>query len=421
MKPTACYALPLLVAAAALAAPDAPSFQPQPHDWPQWRGPERTGASAQTGLLKSWPREGPPLVWKARHLGLGYSAPSVAAGRVFTLGNYGENEYAVALDDRTGKELWSTVIGPVRSGGGGYPGPRSTPTVDGDLLYALGLNGDLVCLSVATGKKHWQCNLVRDFGGSPGTWGYSESPLVDGDKVICTPGGSSATLVALDKRTGKPLWKSRGAEGDSAAHASAVIAELWGQRQYVQFVSSGLIAVAADSGRPVWTYSRPANSTANCATPIVSDGCVFATSSYGAGGGLVRFSGKGVKGDLKEVYFTRSMQNHHGGVVLAGGYLYGATDPGLLVCLEFATGQVMWRERRPGKGSTAVADGRLYHRHEEGPVLLIEANPKGYVECGYLSPPQQSGSPTWPHPVIANGRLYLRDQDMLWCYDVKQC
>jgi outer membrane protein assembly factor BamB len=237
--------------------------------------------------------------------------------------------------------------------------------------------------------------------------------------VICTPGGATATLAALDRHTGKIVWRSRVRGGDAAAYTSAVAGDLWGRRHYVQFLSGGVVAVRADTGALSWRYDRPANGTANCTTPILADGQVFAASGYGVGGGLLRCTGSWADGDLQEVYFTHRMVNHHGGVVLVDGYLYGCNDPGSLVCLDFRTGRVMWQERRPGKGSISAADGRLYYRNESGPVRLIEANPRRYVECGNFKPPRQSDSPAWPHPVIANGRLYLRDQDVMWCYDVK--
>jgi outer membrane protein assembly factor BamB len=335
------------------------------------------------------------------------------------MGNRGRSECVLALSESRGRLLWSRALGPVRSGGGGYPGPRCTPAVNGGCVYALGLNGDLVCLDAATGRRHWRKNLARDYGGRPGRWGYSESPLIDGRRLVCTPGGRRATLVALDRKTGRTLWKSAVPGGDRAAYASVVAVEVDGRRQYVQFLSGGVVGVAADSGGYLWRYNRPANGTANCATPVASGRYVLAASSYGAGGGLARLRGRRGRTRASEVYFTRHLKNHHGGLVLVDGYLYGATDPGSLVCLEFRTGRVMWRERRPGKGSITCAGGQLYYRNEGGPVLLIEANPRRYVERGYLKPSWQSGSPAWPYPVVANGRLYLRDQQVLWCFDVK--
>jgi outer membrane protein assembly factor BamB len=409
----------LLVPVALAAAADRDASGSKAFDWPQWQGPDRTTISHETGLLTTWPKDGPRLVWTAKNLGAGYSTPSVAAGRIFTMGNRGPDEYVLAYNEKTGKELWAARIGPVRAGGGGYPGPRCTPTVDGKVLYALGLAGDLVCLEVATGKRRWRKDLVKDFNGAPGGWGYSESPLVDGGQLICTPGGRTATLAALNKKTGSVVWKAEVPQGDGAAYSSAIAAEADGRRQYIQFLSGGVVGVAADDGKFLWRYDHPHNGTANCSTPVFADNCVFAASGYGTGGGLARLTREGAQVRAEEVYYTRHMQNHHGGMVLVDGYLYGSNE-GQLCCLDFKTGNVQWEEGRPGKGSIAYADGHLYYRNEGGPVTLVEANPKKYVQCGRFDQPQRSGAPAWPHPVVANGKLYLRDQDILFCYDVKR-
>jgi outer membrane protein assembly factor BamB len=345
----------------------------------------------------------------------------------------------------------------------GKEGPACTPTVDGELLYVEGLGGDVACVQVKDGKITWQRSLTRDFGGRAPMWSYRESPLVDGDKVIFTPGGQEAMLVALDKLTGKTIWKSqvpggsgggpggpsgpgggpggpgggprgfgggpRGFGGSGAAYASAIAIDFEGQRQYVQLTGKALVGVAASDGKFLWRYDRPANGMGiNCSTPLYQDGLVFAASAYGAGGGLVKLS-KDANGGVKaeEVYSTRKMQNHHGGMILLDGCLYGANggnEGGFLVCLDFKTGNVLWDERddsarRAPKGSVALADGRLYYRTEKGTMLLIEPNPKQYIERGRFDQPERSQQPAWPHPVIANGKLYLRDQDLLLCYDVK--
>jgi outer membrane protein assembly factor BamB len=408
-----------LLAACHLPAAEKLAASAKPFDWPQWQGPDRTAVSRETGLLPAWPKGGPPLLWKVNGLGEGFSTPSVAAGRLFLMGNRDQTEYVIALAEDNGKELWAASVGPVRADGGGFPGPRCTPTADGQRVFALGLNGDLICLESATGKELWRKDLVKQFGGSPGGWGYAESPLIDGDRLICTPGGKTATLAALDKKTGQTIWKAAVPEGDSAQYSSIVAADLNGTRQYVQFLSGGVVGVAADDGRFLWRYTNPANGTANCSTPICHDNCVFAASSYGAGGGLARITGEGKKQQAEEVYFTKKMQNHHGGMVLVDGYLYGSNE-GSVTCLEYTTGKIQWEERRPGKGSIVCADGRICYRNENGPVILFEANPRKYVETGRFEQPDRSDAAAWPHPIIANGRLYLRDQDVLLCYDVKK-
>lgn len=399
-------------------------------DWPQWRGPNRDGKSADTGLLKEWTKDGPPLAWKIKGLGGGYSAPSIAAGRIFGMSNRGDDEVTWALSEKDGKELWVTRLGPAFKQPGwpqGKEGPACTPTVDGELLYVEGMGGEVACLQVKDGKILWQHSLTRDFGGSVPTWSYRESPLVDGDKVIYTPGGQDATLVALDKLTGKTIWKSQVPDGPKAAYTSAIAIDFDGQRQYVQITQKALVGVAAADGKFLWSYDRAANRNGIiCSTPLFHDGLVFGASAYGAGGGLVKLSkeaGGGIKAE--EVYFSKKMQNHHGGMIVLDGCLYGANggnEGGSLICLDFKTGNVLWDGRDSGapKGSLALADGRLYYRGETGTMVLIEPNAKQYIERGRFEQPDRSKQPAWPHPVIANGKLYLRDQDVLLCYDVKE-
>jgi outer membrane protein assembly factor BamB len=403
-----------------------PLGAPGAFDWPQWQGPDRTAISKEQGLLKEWPTGGPPLAWEAKGLGGGYSGPSIAAGRVFGMGNRGKDEVVWALSEKDGKEAWAARLGPAfaQSAPQGKEGPACTPTVDDELLYAMGLGGELACLRAADGQIVWHKNLKTDFGGSIPRWSYRESPLVDGDKVICTPGGKQATLVALNKKTGETVWKSQVPGGPPAAYASAIVVDCAGQRQYVQFLQRGVVGVAAADGKFLWRYDRPANGMGiNISTPLSRDAEVFASSAYGTGGGLLKLT-KDAQGGVKadEVYFTKNMQNHHGGMILLDGYLYGATggnEGGRLCCLEFATGKVMWDERKVPKGSVALADGRLYYRTESGPVILVEPSPKGYAERGRFNQPDRSRASAWPHPVVANGKLYLRDQDVLFCYDVK--
>ena len=402
---------------------------PPPIDWPQWQGPTRDAISQERGLLKEWPAGGPSLAWKVSELGGGDSAPSVAAGRIFGMSNLGAEAVVWALSEKDGKKLWVTPIGTA------YPqkmpqskeGPSCTPTVDGDRLYAIGMGGELVCLQVADGKLIWQRSLKDDFGGPVPMWSYRESPLVDGANVICTPGGPDATMVALDKMTGKTIWKCKAAGSPGAAYASAIAIDFEGQREYVQLTQKSLIGVAASDGRFLWKYDHPASKSGiNCSTPIYLDGMVFAASAYGNGGGLARLI-KEPSGEVKaeEVYFTKRMENHHGAMIVKDGYLYGANGGntgGWLLCLEFKTGKIMWDQRegrKVPKGSMVMAEDLIYYRVEDGTVLLIEPNPKKYIERGRFSQPDRSSKPAWAHPVIANGKLYIRDQGVLLCYDVK--
>jgi outer membrane protein assembly factor BamB len=400
-------------------------------DWPQWQGPDRNAVSRERGLLPEWPKDGPPLAWKSKGLGGGDSAPSIAAGRIFGMSNRGEDEVVWALSEADGKTVWVARLGPAfpQQSPQGKEGPGCTPTVDGELLYVEGLAGNLSCVRARDGKILWQRSLQKDFGGSLPNWSFRESPLIDGNKVICTPGGEDATLVALDKLTGKTIWKSQVPGNPKAAYASAIAIDFDGQRQYVQLTGRTLVGVAASDGKFLWRYDRAANTHGiNCSTPIYQDGMVFAASAYGAGGGLVKLS-KDANGGVKaeEVWFSKKMQNHHGGMIILDGCLYGANggnEGGALVCLDFKTGNVLWderddAERRAPKGSVALADGRLYYRTEKGPMLLIEPSSKQYIERGRFDQPDRSKQPAWSHPIIANGKLYLRDQDVLLCYDVK--
>lgn len=402
-------------------------------EWPQWRGPKRDGISTDTGLLKTWPDGGPKLAWKATGLGEGFSSISISHGRIFTMGDRDGEQYVIALSlDDNGKELWATKIG--KGGGGdGYPGPRCTPTVDGDHLYAIGIHGALACLEVDSGDIVWQKDLKKDFGGRMMSgWGYSESPLVDGEKLVCTPGAKDAAVVALDKSNGDVIWKASvgdlGEKGrDGAAYSSIVVSHGGGVKQYVQLMGRGLVSFRADDGELLWNYNRIANGTASIPTPIVDGDYVFSSTGYGAGAALVELSSAGGNNvDAKEVYFleARTLQNHHGGMVLVDGYLYGGNghNQGYPVCVEFKTGKIAWNQGRgAGTGSAAIgyADGHLYFRYQNGVVALVEASPAGYKLKGKFQIPDVK-NPSWPHPVIVGGKLYLREQDALLCYDVSE-
>lgn len=387
-------------------------------NWPTWRGLDRTNISHETGLLQRWGDGGPTLLWKAGNLGEGFSSVSVVNDVVLTMGNRNGQEQVIALDALDeGRELWSATIGPVRFDGAGYPGPRSSPTYDSGRVYAIGLNGDLVCLAADDGKLIWRRDLVGDFGGKLPTWGYAESALVDGPWLLCTPGGGQATIVALDKRSGQTVWESP--IGDTAGYSSIITIEPDGLKQYAQFTAQGLIGVRAHDGKFLWRYAAPANGTANISTPVADKNLVFAASGYGTGGGLARITVDGQQATAEEAYFTKNMKNHHGGMVLLGGYLYGSNDPGMLTCLEFSTGKSMWSDRATGKCAIVCADGHIYARSEEGKVSLVEATPAEFRLKGQFEQPDRSNQPSWPHPVIADGRLYLRDQTNLLCYAVR--
>ncbi len=389
-------------------------------DWPAWRGSNRDGICRETGLLKKWPADGPKLLWKAKGLGIGFGGPAVVGNVLYIMGGIDDNECVLALDvSQEGKQLWSSVIGPIRNGGAGYPGPRSTPTIDGDHLYTLGIAGDLVCMDIKDGHIVWHRDLVKDFGGGIPGWGYSESVLIDGPWLICSPGGPKNTIAALDKTTGNLVWGSP--VGDSAEYSSPIKVSIGDSKQYVNLMKRGVIGVSAADGKFLWRYDAPASKTANVATCIWSGDTIFASCGYNMGGGLVRIEPAGDGFSAKEQYFTKKMQNHHGGVILKDGFLYGCSNPLFLTCLDHATGNVKWTDRSCGKCSLLWADGMLYCRAEKGKgtVSLVEATPKGFKLKGRFDQPDRSDKNSWPHPVIANGVLYLRDQDVILAYDVR--
>lgn len=395
--------------------------------WPQWRGPRRDGISTEKGLLATWEGHEPPLVWRIKGLGKGFATVAISGGRIYTMGSRGDQEFLCALSVKDGAEIWSAPVGKADHS-------NCTPTVDGDKVYAVGLSGDLVCVRAENGQEVWRKNFAKDFGGKMMSgWGFSESPLVDGDVLVCTPGGKDAILAGLDKRTGEVRWKTSlpkeiGTHGlDGAAYASIVVSEGGGVRQYVQLVGKGLIGVAARDGKFLWAYNRIANETANIPTPIVRGEYVFCSTGYGTGAALLKLQPDGQGGvTAEEVYLlsAKELQNHHGGMILLGDHIYcgHGHNQGFPMCIDLLTGKPTWKQQRgPGTGSAAVtcADGHLYFRYQNAVMALVEANPEKFVLKGTFKIAAHNGE-SWPHPVIADGRIYLRDQDELLSYDVKQ-
>ncbi len=421
---TGLLTLLLLILAALPAAAD---------DWPQWRGPSRDGKSAETGLLPEWPEGGPPLAWRAAGLGAGYSSVSIAGGKIFTMGDLEDGQNVLALAEDDGRILWKTRVGEPHGERRG--GARSTPTASGGSLYLVTTDGDVVCLDTGTGEERWRRSLVKDYEGylmkAMGSyqWRFSESPLVDGDRVIVTPGHIQALMVALDSGTGEELWRTAGRRlgpvgSDGAGYSSAMVSEAGGTRQYVQLVGRGLIGVEAESGKLLWGYNPVASDIANIPTPIIDRDHVFASSGYGTGAALVKIE-SGEEGlEANEVYFLEgeTFQNHHGGMILDGGTIYTGSghNKGLPMALDLAAGEILWGpERNKGRDSAAIvyAEGRIYFRYRDGLMILVEANPEAYVEHGSFMIPDVEAE-SWSHPAIANGKLYLREQDNLFAYDV---
>lgn len=582
-------------------------------DWPQWRGPNRDGHSTATGLLKSWPKEGPPVAWRVDDVGVGYSSLAVQDGRAYTLGDLDGIESVICMDIRDGSRLWAVQPQPaaklleeqvakelkqidksgdgkidelealarfgwewnkfnrsaseaegiaapqraealfkaldidcdgkltyeeggralrdafdradvteksvdpktmaeertanflkldkdgdgkvskeeakgsdlerrlgqldqpdpatqkgdevltrteilagllkheagrdgivtknelealyqqtrlgddelspeeLRSALGGYrsghgDGPRGTPAIDGGRVYALGAQGDFSCLDAESGKTIWHVHLVRDFGGRMPGSGYCESPLVIDNVVIVSPGSEQGTVLALDKNTGKKVWQSTGMK-EPADYASAVAAEIAGKKQIVQFARQSVFGLDLADGKLLWRYTAPASPNANCCTPIIDGDFVFASSSYGTGGGLAKIDSKGDVQEATEVYFQKKMSCHHGGMVKVGDYVYSNAD-GPLVCMDFKTGKIRWQARSVGKGSLLAANGMLYLVSEGGEIALVEATPEKYREQGRFKPASLKGS-VLGHPALADGKLFVRSQDVLTVYDLQ--
>jgi len=400
-------------------------------DWPTFRGTDRTAVAPDTDLLEEWPEGGPRLLWTATGAGRGYASVAIAGDKIFTLGDNlsaapDANEYLSCFDRTTGQRVWIAPTGePWNNGQDNWQGSRSTPTVDDGIVYVLTPHGRLVGCIADTGQVGKVIDLKASFGGTKGdSWGYSESVLIDGDRLVCTPGGQRATMVALDKKTGRQLWTCSFPDDRGAGHASIVISEVGGKRVYVQTTASGAFGVDAETGRLLWSYPID-KTTAVIPTPIVRDDLVYMVAGYKRGGALLRQIPQGNGGvTIEEVYGLKpELANKHGGVVLVGNHLYGcADDKQIIICADLETGETVWKERGSGKNSVAIAaaDGHLYLRYQDGTMALAKADPSGFVEVSSFQIPGSGDRPSWAHPVILDGRLYLREGDTILCYDIRQ-
>ncbi len=389
-------------------------------DWPGWRGADRTDISTETGLLQEWPAGGPKRIWLNDAGGLGYSGFAVVGDRLFTLGLFDGNEYGLCLDATSGKELWRAKVGDEFKNGWG-DGPRNTPTVDGNRVYFMSATGSLVCVELESGKPVWNTTM-QEFGGEVPFWGFSESPLVDGDRLICTPGGKQGAMVALDKATGKKLWQTSSIQ-QTAHYSSPIVIENNKKRQYVQLIMDVVVGVDAETGDVLWQVPFPGK-TAVIPTPVLADGQIYVTAGYSAGSSLISLSDDQ---SATEVWHSRSMSNHHGGVIYMDGHIYGHSDREGFSCQNVKTGELVWSEKEQlKKGAVTFADNRFYFIEEQtGDVVLFSASPEGWDQKGRFefSPKSEQRHPRgaiWVHPVIANGKLYLRDQENICCYDISK-
>jgi outer membrane protein assembly factor BamB len=388
-------------------------------DWPQWRGAGRVGHSPDTSILAPWPKSGPKQTWVFKDAGVGYSSFSIVGTRLFTMGARQKSEQVICLDATTGKELWATSLGPVYENNWG-DGPRSTPTVDGDHLYALSATGILACLNIKDGTEVWKVDVVKSLGGELQGWGYTESVLIDGDHVICTPGGQQGTMAALHKKTGAVVWQSSKLKGP-AQYSSPIRIEVNGQPQYAQLLMNKVVGIAPKDGALLWETSFPGR-VAVIPTLLFHDNSVYATAGYGTGCQMIKLDGA----EPEVVYEEKSITNHHGGVIVVDGKIYGHSDKGGWTCQDFLTGKIEWQDESLGNGTCTYAAGHLICVDEnDGTVVLATAKPDKWQEISrFKLAPQTSirkkEGRIWSHPVVVNGRLYLRDQDLIFCYNVQK-
>jgi outer membrane protein assembly factor BamB len=407
----------------------APLWSAEP-DWPQFRGPKRDGVSTETGLLKSWPEDGPPIVWVAKGVGEGYSSVVVVGDKVITMGDRGDANYLFAVSRTDGTNLWEAKVGK-SGGGGGYPGPRCTPTIAGNKVYGIGQHGEMVCVNLADGKEVWRVDFKKDFKGSSGGWQYSESPLVDGEKVVVTPGGKEATMLALNKDTGKVIWKGFTPDGEAAGYSSIVVSNAAGKKQYVTLTSKGVVSFNAADGKLLWRFgassNRFADNTANIPTVILYDAPnqLFAAAGYNRGGAVFTVMSSGGKIEPVEDQWSEKVKNKHGGIIRVGKYLYGdLDDSGRIWCADAKTLEIKWsrardNSRASGSASLMCADGMLYVRHQNGYVSLVEATPEAYKLVSSFKLAKSDGN-NWAHPVVVGGKMYIRQGDLITCFNVKK-
>ncbi|MEZ6131543.1 MAG: PQQ-binding-like beta-propeller repeat protein [Planctomycetaceae bacterium] len=398
-------------------------------DWPQWRGPDRDGRSAETGLDLDWTDGAPRLLWKLEGVGRGYSSVAVVDNVIYTTGNTDNGQCVIARKAADGSEIWSTSLTD-RAPKHGYDGARCTPSVTDKHVYVVTSDGQIACLKRSDGRVVWSKKFADEWNGKMMSgWGFSESPLVDGDRVICTPGGDKALIVALNRLTGEEIWSSPSFDSDKgndgAGYSSVVISNAGGIKQYVTLTGHGVVSVDAKDGSILWTYARVANGTANIPTPVVFDDYVFCSSGYGTGSALLHIvkEGDGLKASEKYFLDAGTLQNHHGGMIRDGDYIYcgHGHNEGFPTCLKIDTGEVVWggKLRGAGKKSAAVTmvGDHLLFRYESGELASIVATPESYQLKGYFMPDYQEGK-SWAHPVVVDGRLYLREQNVLMCYDI---
>lgn len=412
--PCAAMAVLLGVCQASYASDDAPF-------WPRFHGPNADNLSTDTGLLNEWPKDGPRLAWTAQGIGEGFAGVVMANGMIYTAGNVDDKMTITALD-MDGNLRWQVPNGDAYTRS--YPGARGTPVIDRDRLYHESPDGRVACYNATTGKEIWSLNILDEFDGKQTQWALAESVLIDGNRLICCPGGSKTAVVALDKMTGETVWKSPSASGDLAGYASPTLIEYKGLRIILAMTDNALIGVNADNGKLLFQHTHPTKYKVNALMPIFRDGHVFISSGYGTTGSLLlKLNVDGDKASVEQVWHSLDLDNHHDGVVVWQGHIYGAahsSGKNRWVCLDWKTGETKYAEKGVGKGPVTFAEGMLYTMSENRDVGLVKATPEAHDVISRFEIPRQGKGKTWAHPVVCGGRLYIRHGDYLYAYDVKK-
>lgn len=393
--------------------PPKPAEAAPVYDWPQWRGPNRDGISSETGLLKTWPTTGPKVIWRSGS-GEGYAGIVVSQGRGFTSIGVGDNEVVIAFDPNTGKEIWRTNIDAKFENDQGN-GPRSTPTVDGEMLFAISGESHLVALNVKDGRKIWEHDLRAKYGARVPRWGVSTTPLLEGNLLIIDVGGKPGhSVMAFNKTNGAVVWKS---ESDVPGYSAPIAINFNNARKILAFTGTALVGLAASDGRSQWRYTWETEYDVNAATPIfIAPDKIFISSNYGKGSALLQMQSTNGSTSVREVWKSRDMKNHFSSSVLYQNHLYGF-DNAFLTCLDLATGKAKWQQRGFQKGSLLLADGHLIVLGEQGFLALVEASPVAYQEKASV---QILKGRCWTMPTLANGKLYLRNQSEMLCLEMAE-
>ncbi|HON92524.1 MAG: PQQ-like beta-propeller repeat protein [Phycisphaerae bacterium] len=390
----------------------------QAADCPRFRGPAGDGQFFETGLLKQWPQDGPKLVWTVQGLGKGYSSATVAGGTIYVTGMDDQKQGVLFAFNLDGSPKWKTPYGPeLEKQGAAVAGTRATPTVDGDRVYLLTGFAKLVAFDAAKGQVLKTVDLVERFKPKQAQFGFADSVLVDGNRLICSPGGPDASVVALDKNSGQTLWQTKGLS-QTTGYCSARIVEWGGRRLVLTMLGAGVVAVDAETGEVVWQHDYPHRASVQPNPPLYADGMVFVSSGMGAGSAMLSLAE--TNPTAVTIWAEKALDCQMQGTVLIDGCIYGTAQSANkgLVCLDWKTGKVLWNAPEVKQGTVTSADGMLYVYGVDGTMRLVKPSRTAYEPVGQFT--VSAGTDEhWAHPTIANGRLYIRHGDALVVYDLK--